>query len=89
MIRACNQSTGSTPTTKRIPIFAVSASLLEKDRQTYIDSGFDGWIMKPIDFHRVNHLLKGVQQEEARNSSVYQSGMWEKGGWFEKVEMEA
>lgn len=70
---------------KRIPIFAVSASLLERDRQTYIDCGFDGWIMKPIDFQRVNHLLKGVRDDEARNESVYQPGVWEKGGWFEQV----
>lgn len=88
MIRACNHHTDSTTITtptNRIPIFAVSASLLEKDRQIYIDTGFDGWILKPIDFHRINQLLKGVRDEEVRNSSVYQSGMWEKGGWFEGV----
>lgn len=67
----------------RIPIFAVSASIMEKDRQKYIDSGFDGWVLKPIDFKRVNHLLDGVHQDEVRNSTVYRPGMWEKGGWFE------
>ncbi|OJJ30278.1 hypothetical protein ASPWEDRAFT_121265 [Aspergillus wentii DTO 134E9] len=70
----------------RIPVFAVSASLLEKDRQTYIDAGFDGWILKPIDFQRINHLLNGVHQDELRNASVYEPGMWEKGGWFERRE---
>lgn len=69
---------------RRVPIFAVSASLMERDRQSYIDCGFDGWIMKPIDFQRVNHLLRGVRAGEARNESVYQPGMWEKGGWFER-----
>ena len=89
MIRDSEQSTDSVSLANsstnilRVPIFAVSASLLEKDRQTYIDSGFDGWIMKPIDFHRVNLLLKGTQEEDIRFSCAYQSGMWEKGGWFE------
>jgi CheY-like chemotaxis protein len=67
----------------RVPIFAVSASLMERDRQSYVECGFDGWIMKPIDFQRVNRLLKGVRAGEARNESVYQPGSWEKGGWFE------
>lgn len=67
-----------------IPIFAVSASLVERDRQAYIDSGFVGWIMKPIDFQRVHVLLNGVSSVEARNSCVYRPGMWEQGGWFER-----
>ena len=69
---------------RHIPIFAVSASLMEKDRQTYIDSGFDGWIMKPINFRRVEELLEGIHKDEARNDNIYKAGMWEKGGWFEK-----
>lgn len=72
----------------RIPVFAVSASLVERDRQSYIDSGFDGWIMKPIDFQRVHMLLDGVSSFEERNSCIYQPGMWEKGGWFERGEAE-
>lgn len=67
----------------RVPIFAVSASLLEKDRQLYIESGFDGWIMKPIDIHRVDFLLCGVRQGDVREQSSYRPGMWENGGWFE------
>ncbi|KAJ5168567.1 uncharacterized protein N7482_004161 [Penicillium canariense] len=64
------------------PIFAVSASLLEKDRQIYIDSGFDGWIVKPIDFQRLHELLGGVRSPERRNACFYRAGMWEQGGWF-------
>ncbi|KAJ5090151.1 hypothetical protein N7532_008835 [Penicillium argentinense] len=71
----------------RIPIFAVSASLVERDRQSYIDSGFDGWIMKPIDFHRVHVLLGGVSCSDVRNGCLYQPGMWEQGGWFEPSEV--
>ncbi|KAI9926270.1 hypothetical protein ASPWEDRAFT_175000 [Aspergillus wentii DTO 134E9] len=66
----------------RVPIFAVSASLFEKDAQKYIDTGFDGWIMKPIDFNRLNVLLDGLQLEDVRRSTNYQAGSWEKGGWF-------
>lgn len=65
-----------------VPVFAVSASLVEKDRQNYIDCGFDGWIMKPIDFQRVNVLLGGVKSSDDRNICIYQPGMWEQGGWF-------
>lgn len=66
----------------RVPIFAVSASLLERDRQTYIDSGFDGWILKPIDFKRLSTLFEGIVDENTRNKCLYRPGEWEKGGWF-------
>lgn len=66
----------------RVPVFAVSASLKENDRQDYIDCGFDGWVMKPIDFQRVQALLAGVRSAADRDSCLYQAGMWEQGGWF-------
>ncbi|OOF90272.1 hypothetical protein ASPCADRAFT_135308 [Aspergillus carbonarius ITEM 5010] len=67
----------------RIPIFAVSASLLEKDMSLYVDAGFDGWIMKPINFNRLNILFEGLQHKFPRNNATYHSGYdWEQGGWF-------
>ncbi|KAL6237833.1 hypothetical protein BDW75DRAFT_202848 [Aspergillus navahoensis] len=75
------ESQSNTPNL-HIPIFAVSASLLEKDAQMYMDTGFDGWIMKPIIFTRLNTLLAGIHEERARNDAVYQPGQWERGGWF-------
>ncbi|KAJ5770874.1 CheY-like superfamily [Penicillium nucicola] len=66
----------------RIPIFAVSASLAEKDEQAYIDAGFDGWVMKPIDFARLNIILAGIHDLEVRQSST-EARDWEKGGWFD------
>ncbi len=66
----------------RVPIFAVSASLIEKERQTYIDAGFDGWILKPIDFKRLSVLLNGIVEEDTRGTCLYQAGKWEVGGWF-------
>ncbi|KAL2869597.1 putative sensor histidine kinase/response regulator [Aspergillus lucknowensis] len=65
-----------------VPIFAVSASLLEKDALMYMDTGFDGWIMKPVNFQRLNTLFSGLHQEQARNAAVHRAGEWEKGGWF-------
>lgn len=68
----------------RVPIFAVSASLVERERQTYVSAGFDGWILKPVDFKRLNTLLAGIVEDETRNSCLYQPGEWERGGWFSK-----
>ncbi len=68
----------------RVPIFAVSASLLERDRQTYTNAGFDGWVLKPIDFKRLNTLLAGIVNSETRNSCLYKPGVWERGGWFHR-----
>ena len=67
-----------------VPIFAVSASLVERERQAYVNAGFDGWILKPIDFRRLNTLLAGIVEDETRNSCLYQAGEWERGGWFNK-----
>ena len=66
----------------RVPVFAVSASLLEKGRQLYVNGGFDGWILEPIDFKRLSTLLMGIVREDIRRSCLYEHGAWEKGGWF-------
>ena len=66
----------------RVPIFAVSASLIEDERQIYIDAGFDGWVLKPIDFQRLSVLLSGIVEEGIREECLYQPGKWERGGWF-------
>jgi CheY-like chemotaxis protein len=68
----------------RIPIFAVSASLVERERQQYINTGFDGWILKPIDFKRLGSLLAGIVEDDTRNACLYHTGGWECGGWFQK-----
>lgn len=68
----------------RIPIFAVSASLLEREKETYMNAGFDGWILKPIDFKRLETLLFGIIDDKTRNDAVYVAGEWERGGWFRK-----
>jgi CheY-like chemotaxis protein len=70
----------------RIPIFAVSASLVEREREKYINAGFDGWILKPIDFKRLNTLLTGIDDTKVRNDSLYTPGQWERGGWFHRYQ---
>jgi CheY-like chemotaxis protein len=67
---------------RRVPILAVSASLVEEQLQTYVDAGFDGWILKPIDFKRLHTLLKGIHDAEVRRECLYVPGEWERGGWF-------
>lgn len=71
---------------RRIPIFAVSASLVEEKKQIYVDAGFDGWILKPIDFKRLSTLLAGIHQSDTRKSCLYIPGEWERGGWFSSDE---
>ncbi|PFH53382.1 hypothetical protein AMATHDRAFT_45648 [Amanita thiersii Skay4041] len=67
----------------RIPIFAVSASLVEKQREELIEHGMDGWIVKPIDFTRLKFLLLGVTNPLQRQKDMYRPGYnWEQGGWL-------
>ena len=68
----------------RVPIFAVSASLVEKELQKYLDAGFDGWILKPVDFKRLSVLLSGIVEGKTRESCLYTPGEWERGGWFHR-----
>ncbi|KAH7327487.1 putative phytochrome-like histidine kinase PHY2p [Rhexocercosporidium sp. MPI-PUGE-AT-0058] len=75
------QSNGQTPK-QRVPVLAMSTGLVEENRFEYIQNGFDGWIMKPIDFQRLDLILQGVKNPELKRDSLYVPGQWEKGGWF-------
>jgi CheY-like chemotaxis protein len=70
----------------RVPIIAVSASLVEKERQNYIDAGFDGWILKPIAFNRLTDIMNGIVDFDVRRNNLYKSGNWESGGWFHETQ---
>jgi two-component system cell cycle response regulator DivK len=37
------------PATSRIPVVAMTASVMKEDRERFEKAGFDGFIMKPID----------------------------------------
>ncbi|KAG4444154.1 hypothetical protein IFR05_000383 [Cadophora sp. M221] len=67
---------------QRVPVLAMSTGLVEDNRFEYIQNGFDGWIMKPIDFQRLDLILQGVKNPELKRDSLYVPGQWEKGGWF-------
>lgn len=68
----------------RIPIIAVSASLVEREKDSYVGAGFDGWILKPIDFRRLETLIRGIVDDQAREANLYVPGQWERGGWFKR-----
>ncbi|CZT12882.1 related to phytochrome [Rhynchosporium agropyri] len=80
--KECNYRFGQQPLTKRVPILAMSTTLVEENRFEYIQAGFDGWIMKPIDFQRLDLILQGVKNPESKQDTLYRPGQWEKGGWF-------
>lgn len=73
----------------RVPIIAVSASLIEKERQVYIDAGFDGWILKPISFPRLSEIMEGIVDKQTRKANLYKRGSWERGGWFHEGQQSA
>ncbi|EJC98092.1 uncharacterized protein FOMMEDRAFT_97970 [Fomitiporia mediterranea MF3/22] len=70
----------------RIPIFAVSASLPESQREEMLGYGIDGWILKPIEFKRLRKILSGILHPDQRETTIYKPGVnWEDGGWFERA----
>ena len=74
----------------RLPIFAVSASLFEEQRDDMYNLGMDGWILKPIDFKRLRIILRGVTDLSQREKDVYHPGCnWEHGGWLAAAKAES
>ncbi len=45
-------------------------------------NSFDAWILKPIDFGRLDFLLQGIRYPELKRRALYTPGYWERGGWF-------
>ncbi|ATZ50634.1 Bcphy3 [Botrytis cinerea B05.10] len=68
----------------RLPIIAVSASLEESKRDEYVTRGFDGWILKPIDFQTLEGMLASVEDDGRREKLMYgrEGVKWNKGGWL-------
>ncbi|KAM0790366.1 hypothetical protein ACM66B_003249 [Microbotryomycetes sp. NB124-2] len=66
----------------RLPILAVTASLPEREKQTIVDAGLDGWMLKPLDIHRLRVLMKGCVDARSRSANLYQPGQWEAGGFI-------
>jgi CheY-like chemotaxis protein len=66
----------------RTPIFAVSASLKPEDLGKFVEIGFDGWLLKPVDFRRLNLLLSGAFSAYSRKEGSYDRSRFKMGGWF-------
>jgi two-component system, cell cycle response regulator DivK len=47
------------PATASIPVVAITASVMQHDRQKIVSAGFDGFIEKPVN---LKNLLDSVQQ---------------------------
>lgn len=77
-------STRSLHPNPRVPIIAVSASLNEAQYSKILESGMDGWVLKPVDFGRLSELMKGIRDPEKRKANTYKPGAyeWERGGWL-------
>ncbi|RKF61719.1 putative histidine kinase-group viii protein [Erysiphe neolycopersici] len=77
-----NDSTTLQNPKQRVHIIAISDKLEEESRFEYIQCGFDGWIPKPIDFHRLDFMLQGSNNPKLRHEALFVPGQLEKGGWF-------
>jgi two-component system cell cycle response regulator DivK len=51
------------PATAAIPVVAITASVMQNDRQQIVGAGFDGFIEKPVN---LKNLLDTVQQAVAK-----------------------
>lgn len=76
----------STDLNNGIPIFAVSASLKESQREFMLEKGMDAWFLKPINFKRLSVLMRGVVDIKQRQQDLYHPGVdWEVGGWMREA----
>lgn len=46
------------PPTSKIPVVALTASVMKEDRDRTMRAGFDGFIAKPIDLHELVRVVK-------------------------------
>ncbi|CZR69011.1 related to phytochrome [Phialocephala subalpina] len=55
----------------RVPIIAVTTSLDDDSRFDYIQNSFDGWVIKPAGFSRLDLMLQGVKNARMERDSLY------------------
>ncbi|RKF76951.1 putative histidine kinase-group viii protein [Golovinomyces cichoracearum] len=67
---------------QRVTIIAFSSILEEESRFDYIQSGFDGWLLKPVNIQRLDQMLQGLVDPKLRTDALYVPGQLNKGGWF-------
>ncbi len=44
--------------------------------------------MKPINFRQLNALMMGIWDENEKQTCVYKPGMWESGGWLQRIKVD-
>jgi len=54
----------------KVPIIAMSAHIFPEEVDSYLSSGLDGFVGKPIDPERLNELLLGISQAQERLISM-------------------
>ncbi len=54
----------------KIPIIAMSAHIFPQEVESYLNSGLDGFVGKPIDPERLHELMLGVSQAQQRLVSM-------------------
>jgi two-component system, cell cycle response regulator DivK len=54
------------PATSAIPVAAVTASVMQQDRRTITEAGFDAYIGKPIDLKSFLATVRSLLEPEAR-----------------------
>lgn len=67
----------------RTPIFAVSASLKPNHLHKILRTGFDGWVIKPVNFQRLNLYLLGAFSDAGRKTAAFDPAHFLAGGWFD------
>lgn len=65
-----------------IPIIAISASLEESRRDEYAQKGVDGWMLKPVNFRRLDMMLRGIHDMNLRDVLLSSEVTWGQGGWL-------
>jgi two-component system, cell cycle response regulator DivK len=53
------QNLRADPATARIPVVAMTASVMKEDRERFDEAGFDGFITKPIDVKTFPDQIRG------------------------------
>ena len=66
----------------RVPILAVSASLSNDRGGFFMEIGFDGRLLKLINFRRLGVMLSGALHAEARNLGMYKETEFVQGSWM-------
>ena len=65
-----------------VPIIAISASLEESRKDEYSRKGVDGWMLKPVNFRRLDIMLRGIHDMNLRDVLLSSEVTWGQGGWL-------